>query len=39
VLCRENISLEPGDYAWKVIADDGRDGGLTESEARSFTVK
>ncbi|MDH5477699.1 MAG: hypothetical protein OEY50_05170, partial [Nitrospinota bacterium] len=37
--CRENLALAPGDYQWKVIADDGRDGGQIESESRSFTVK
>ncbi|MDH4182816.1 MAG: hypothetical protein OEV92_01215 [Nitrospinota bacterium] len=37
-LCREKLNLAPGDYQWKVAADDGR-GGQIESEARSFTVK
>ncbi|MDH5511007.1 MAG: hypothetical protein OEZ32_11735, partial [Nitrospinota bacterium] len=37
-LCRENLSLAPGAYQWKVIADDGRDGQL-ESEVRSFVVE
>ena len=37
-LCWEKFNLAPGDYQWKVSADDGR-GGLIESEARAFTVK
>jgi len=37
-ICREKFNLAPGDYQWKVTADDGR-GGQIESEARSFTVK
>ncbi|MDH5677552.1 MAG: right-handed parallel beta-helix repeat-containing protein [Nitrospinota bacterium] len=38
-ICRENLGLASGDYQWKVIADDGREGGQTESEIRAFTVK
>ncbi|MDH5636938.1 MAG: right-handed parallel beta-helix repeat-containing protein, partial [Nitrospinota bacterium] len=37
-LCRENFTLAAGHYQWKVVADDGRDGGLTESEVRIFIV-
>ncbi|MDH4182895.1 MAG: CSLREA domain-containing protein [Nitrospinota bacterium] len=37
-VCREKFNLAPGDYQWKVSAEDGR-GGQIESEARAFTVK
>ncbi|MDH4183508.1 MAG: hypothetical protein OEV92_04745 [Nitrospinota bacterium] len=37
-LCGEKYSLKPGDYQWKVTAEDGR-GGVIESEPRGFTVK
>ncbi|MDH4183185.1 MAG: CSLREA domain-containing protein [Nitrospinota bacterium] len=37
-LCREKFNLAPGDYQWKVLADDGR-GGQADSESRAFTVK
>ncbi|MDH4184627.1 MAG: CSLREA domain-containing protein [Nitrospinota bacterium] len=36
--CTEMLALAPGDYQWKVLAEDGR-GGQAESEARNFTVK
>jgi len=38
-----NLALAPGDYQWKVIADNGCDngcdGGQIESESRSFTIR
>jgi len=37
-VCREKFNLAPGDYQWKVSAEDGR-GGQIESEARSLTVQ
>jgi len=37
-LCRDMLNLSPGNYQWKVLADDSR-GGQIESETRIFTVR
>ena len=36
--CRDQLTLSPGSYQWKVVADDGR-GGTAESGIRSLTVR
>ena len=37
-ICRSDFTLAPGEYKWKVFADDGR-GGQAESDTRDFIVK